>query len=73
MVQYNLVEIGTDTDSTYLYGFCEAIDHSNPNIVIVNYKKINKLQELLAKKICLHILKQPLIQANSNYEKEKRK
>ena len=39
IVQYNLVEIGTNTDSTYLYSFYMAIDWNNPNIVIVNYKK----------------------------------
>jgi len=68
--QHNLWELGVDTDTLYSCSFYDAIDRNNPNMVMVNYKKVNELQEVLAKHICPDVLDQLPFQSNTDATKK---
>ena len=69
VIENNLWEIGVDTDSLLSCSLYDAIDNNNPNMLMVNYKQVDRLQEVLAKHLCPEVLDDLPLRMNAANQK----
>ena len=72
---YNVIgegmwEIGFDTNGILSCPLYDAIDDNDPNMLMINYKEVDKLQEILARHYCPELLDQLPIHVNFSSQKQ---
>jgi hypothetical protein len=71
VVEKGLFEIGYDTNVILSCDLYDAIDDNNPNMLMINYKQVDQLQEVLAKRHCPELLDELPLHANvANQKRE---